>query len=92
MAKRSRNDIVENILRNTGNWKSKTCVYHKSNTSYVNFLKYYNSLIGSELLEERKPAQDRYECKRTKKGEEALTSLKKTSLLLNDFKKIFYKS
>ncbi len=90
MGRRSKNEIIQEILQEATDWKSKTYVYYRTNTNYNLFRKYYNALIKVGYLGEResKNPTAKYECKTTQEGLELLNALKKTSLRLETVKKL----
>ncbi len=91
MKRRSRNELIENILHEASkDWIAKTYLQNRTHIPFESFKNYYRALIGAGLLEERKPTGERYQCKTTERGKRLLVPLKQSSIMLEEFKKLFY--
>ena len=79
MGRRGKVEIIQEMLQESTDWKSRTYILHRTNASYELFRKYYDALIKVGFLEEResKNPAAKYECKATQEGLELLNASKK---------------
>ncbi len=85
--RRDKAEIIEEILQETINWKSKTYIISRANMNPFNN-KYLNALVKTGYLKEKKNlyGYPKYQYKITKEGLELLKLLKEVSMKLEKVK------